>query len=159
MLPVMPTKGIDHATCPKARIAKSLWTKQEQAFAAVLLKSLRNQVKVFMKVRVLDVIELINEPDQKKMFFWRDILGDKHFDYVICRRETLEPLIAVELDDPQVRRRSTTADDVKATAARKASFPLVHFSAASKLTPELVRQKLIAEYRLARAGPLPEEMG
>ena len=38
-------------------------------------------------------------------------------------------------------------------------FPLVRFSATSNLTPELVRQKLIAEYRLARAGPLPEEMG
>ena len=65
----------------------------------------------------------------------------------------------MELDDPTVVRRSTTSDDVKATAARNAGFPLVRFSAASNVTPELVRQKLIAEYRLARAGPLPEEMG
>jgi hypothetical protein len=53
--------------------------------------------------------------------------------------------------DPTVVRHSTTADDVKSTAARNAGFPLVRFSAASNLTPELVRQKLIAEYRLARA--------
>ncbi|WP_390884407.1 hypothetical protein [Humisphaera borealis] len=32
--------------------------------------------------------------------------------------------MAVELDDPRVRRRTTTADDVKTTAARKAGFPL-----------------------------------
>jgi hypothetical protein len=155
----MPGKGIDHTTCPKARISRSLWTQTEKTFANILLKSLKSKVIVFVKVRVLDVIELVDEPDKRRLFFWRDILGDKHFDYVVCRRETLEPLLAVELDDPQVRRRSSTADDVKATAARNAGFPLVRFSAASNLTPELVRQKLIAEYRLARAGPLPEEMG
>jgi len=156
----MPAKGIDHATCPKARIARSLWTETEKAFAGVLMKAFQKKVNVFIKVRVLDVIELDGKGvDRRQIFFWRDILGDKHFDYVICRRETLEPLLAVELDDPKVPRRSTTADDVKATATRNASFPVVRFSAGAKLTPELVRQKLIAEYRLARAGPLPEEMG
>jgi hypothetical protein len=156
----MPGKGIDHATCPKARVARSLWSGTEKTFAEVLMKALRRKVRIFLKVRVLDVIELADdEPDKRRLFFWRGILGDKHFDYVVCRRETLQPLLAVELDDPGVKRRSTTADDVKATAARNAAFPLVRFSAASNLTPELVRQKLIAEYRLARAGPLPEEMG
>jgi len=156
----MPTKGIDHATCPKARIARSLWNASEKAFAEMLLKAMKKKVVVFLKVRVLDVIEL--DPagtTRNQLFFWRDILGDKHFDYVVCRRDTLEPLLAVELDDPRVPRPSTTADDVKATAARNAGFPLVRFSAGKMLTPELVRQKLIAEYRLARAGPLPEEMG
>ncbi|HEV7301927.1 MAG TPA: hypothetical protein VGN72_21510 [Tepidisphaeraceae bacterium] len=40
-----------------------------------------------------------------------------------------------------------------------ASFPIVRFSAGVNLTPEFVRQKGVAAYRLARAGPLPEEMG
>ena len=155
----MPAKGIDHATCPKARVVRGLWSDVEKRFAGVLMKAFKQKVNVFLKVGVLDVIELVDEPDKRRLFFWRDILGDKHFDYVVCRRETLEPLLAVELDDPSARRKSTTADDVKATAARRAGFPLVRFSAASNLTPELVRQKLIAEYRLARAGPLPEEMG
>jgi hypothetical protein len=48
---------------------------------------------------------------------------------------------------------------VKTTAARRAGFTLVRLTAGATLTPDLVRQKLIAEYRLARAGPLPEEMG
>ena len=156
----MGTKGIDHSTCPKARVARSLWTAEERAFTDVLMKAFKKKVNVFLKVRVLDVIELAeDEPDKRRLFFWRDILGDKHFDYVVCSRETLKPLLAVELDDPTVRRRTTTAEDVKSTAARNAAFPLVRFSAASNLTPELVRQRLIAEYRLARAGPLPEEMG
>jgi hypothetical protein len=155
----MPSKGIDHTTCPKARVVRSLWTDAERAFADVLVKALKQKVRVFLKVGVLDVIEFYDEPDKRRLFFWRDVLGKEHFDYVVCRRETLEPLLAVELDDPRVPKKSSTADDVKTTAARNAGFPLVHFSAASKLTPELVRQKLIAEYRLARAGPLPEEMG
>jgi hypothetical protein len=153
-------KGIDHTTCPKARVARSLWSATEKAFANVLMKAFQKKVNVFIKVRVLDVIELDGKGvDRRQLFFWRDILGDKHFDYVVCRRDTLEPILAVELDDPTVPRRSTTADDVKSTAARNAGFPVVRFSAGANLTPELVRQMLIAEYRLARAGPLPEEMG
>jgi hypothetical protein len=155
----MAGKGIDHATCPKARIRPRLWSEPEKGFGDLLLRAMKKKVNVFVKVRVLDVIELIDEPDKRRLFFWRDILGDQHFDYVICRPHTLEPLLAVELEDPTLRRRSSTADDVKSTAARKAGFPLVRFSAASNLTPELVRQKLVAEYRVARAGPLPEEMG
>lgn len=155
----MTSKGIDHSTCPKARVVGSLWSATERAFADVLMRAFKKRMVVFLKVRVLDVIELHGEPDKRRLFFWRDVLGDQHFDYVVCTRETLRPLLAVELDDPTVRKSSTTADDVKATAARNAGFPLVRFSAGSNLTPELVRLKLIAEYRLARAGPLPEEMG
>lgn len=137
---------------------ESLWTGAEKAFADVLMKAFKKKVNVFLKVGVLDVIELVEEPDKRRLFFWRDILGDKHFDYVVCREKSLQPLLAVELDDPRAARRSTTADEVKSTAARNAGFPLVRFVATSNLTPDLVRQKLIAEYRLARAGPLPEEM-
>src|SRR4051794_12944551 len=92
-------KGIDHTTCPKARVARSLWSETEKTFADILTRALQRKVRVFLKVRVLDVIELVDEPDKRRLFFWRDILGDKHFDYVVCRRETLEPLLAVELDD------------------------------------------------------------
>jgi hypothetical protein len=108
----MPGKGIDHSTCPKARIVRSLWSAPEKAFYDVLREAMKKKPHVFLKVRVLDVIDLdAAEPDKKRLFFWRDILGDKHFDYVVCRRETLEPLLAVELDDPTTGRRSTTADD------------------------------------------------
>lgn len=155
----MAKKGIDLTTCPKARIVGSLWTRREQEFSRTLRKAFLKPVVIFLKVGVLDVIELVDEPDKRRLFFWRNVLGEMHFDYVICRGDTLEPLLAVELDDPLVRRRSTASDDAKATAARQAAFPVAHFSAAVHLTPELVRQKLIAEYRLARTGPLPEEMG
>jgi hypothetical protein len=93
----MAGKGIDHASCPKARIRPRLWSEPEKGFGDLLLRAMKKKVNVFVKVRVLDVIELIDEPDKRRLFFWRDILGDKHFDYVICRPSTLEPLLAVEL--------------------------------------------------------------
>lgn len=48
--------------------------------------------------------------------------------------------------------------DSGAARVRYAKLPVARFAAGANLTPELVRQKLVAEYRLARAGPLPEEM-
>src|SRR3954452_23728747 len=130
-LDTMPTKGIDHTTCPKARVVRSLWTDAERAFADVLVKALKQKVRVFLKVGVLDVIEFYDEPDKRRLFFWRDVLGKEHFDYVVCSRETMKPLLAVELDDPRVPKKSSTSDDVKTTAARNAGFPLVRFSATS----------------------------
>lgn len=72
----MPTKGIDHATCPKARVARSLWSETEKAIAGVLMRAFVKKVNVFIKVRVLDVIELDGRGvDRKRLFFWRDIFG------------------------------------------------------------------------------------
>src|SRR5690349_874341 len=100
----MAGKGVDHSTCPGARVVKSLGTTREMAFTEVLIKALRNKVKVFVKVRALDVIELDEgEKDKRRLFFWKDVLGDQHFDFVVCGGKTLEPLIAVELDDPKVK--------------------------------------------------------
>lgn len=85
----MAGKGIDHARCPKARVRPSLFSGPERAFADVLKRALQKKVVVFLKVRVLDVIELYAEPDRRRLFFWRDVLGDQHFDYVVCRKDTL----------------------------------------------------------------------
>ncbi len=156
----MPARGIDHSTCPKARVVPALWSLAERAFADVLLAAFKPMtVNVLLKVRVLDVIELIGEPDRKRLFFWRDILGDKHFDYVVCSRRTLEPLIAVELDDPGRRPRTSTEIDVKTTVAARARFPVVRFSAATTPTPKAVRERLIDAYRAARDGAVLEEVG
>jgi hypothetical protein len=151
----MPEKGTDRRLCPKARVARSLVSDRERAFMAILMKTFKVRVTVVLKIRVLDVIELYDEPDPRRLAFWHDVLGDKRFDYVVCRHKTLEPLMAVEVDDP---RHPSPADTFKAAAAREAKFPLVRLKAGPDLTPEVVRQKLIDEYRHAGPGPLPEEL-
>jgi len=47
----MAGKGIDHSTCPEARVVGALWSERERRFAEVLLGALRQKVKVFVKVR------------------------------------------------------------------------------------------------------------
>ena len=44
----MASKGIDHGTCPKARVVGSLWSAAERAFAEVLMKALKNKVRVLL---------------------------------------------------------------------------------------------------------------
>lgn len=158
----MAGEGADRRRCPKARVKRSLVSDRERAFTDTLMKAFTLRVSVLVKVRVLDVIEFDDEPDERKLVFWRDALGDKRFDYVVCRRKTLEPLLAVDLADPDDESApgpSAAADSFKARIAREAKFPFVHFSAEAKLTPELVRQKLMAEYAQTRPDQLPEELG
>ena len=52
-------------------MGRSLFSEAEKSFADVLMKAFhKGKVKVFIKVRVLDVIALdAAEPDKKKLFF------------------------------------------------------------------------------------------
>jgi hypothetical protein len=156
----MERKGIDLSTCPRARLVKAICSPAELAFAGTLKQALKSKVLILLKVRILDVLELIEDPlDRKRMFFWRDFLGDIHFDYVVCSKQTLTPLLAVELDhDEPLKRGRATRDVAKTTIAARAQFPLVRISAAATYAPADLRQKLIAEYKRGKAGTLPVEM-
>ena len=156
----MPSKGIDLSTCPQARVVQAICSPAELAFAGTLKQALRSKVLILLKVRVLDVIHLIDDSaDKRRMFFWRDYVGDIHFDYVICSKQTMTPLMAVELDhDQPLQRGRATRDVVKNTLAQRAAFPLVRINATDAYTPTALREKLIAAYKQAKAGPLPVEM-
>ncbi len=98
------------------------------------------------------MIELGNDPDKRRVAFWRSHLAEKEFDYVICSRQNAQtrPSRRTRHDGPS--RRTATRDTVLTVAASRAQFPLIRITAAAKYEPNLLREKLIADYRLAKAG-------
>lgn len=95
----------------------SLLTLAEQRFYRVLLQAVPKGMTAFVKVRLLDVV---NVPDRA----WREYgapAGGMHLDFVLAEAATAEVRLVIELDDrshrrPEVRERDRFKDDALAAA-------------------------------------------
>ena len=76
-----------------------LFSPAERSFLGVLAQALGNQVQVFGKVRVADVItpkKGMPRGEWQKAF---NKISGKHFDFIVCNKDDLSIICAVELDD------------------------------------------------------------
>ena len=95
----------------------SLLTPAEQRFYRVLLQAVPSGLTAFVKVRLLDVV---NVPHRA----WREHgapASGMHLDFVLADAATTEVRLVVELDDrtherPEVRQRDRFKDDALASA-------------------------------------------
>lgn len=80
-------------------IVNSLLTKAEMNFYQVLKSVIDNETQIICpKVRMMDVLWTKTIYVKDKQVFINKV-NRKHFDFVICDKETLKPLMAIELDD------------------------------------------------------------
>ena len=127
-----------------------LLSKAERSFLGVLDEAAPSDVRVLLKVRVADVLG-VNKGEEK----WRshfNRLSAKHFDFVLADRDTLRPLMALELDDkshdrPDRRTRDSFLDE----ACKAAGLPLIRVKAAASYRLADVRERLDAE--IGGSGP------
>jgi hypothetical protein len=95
----------------------SLLTPAELRFYRVLLQALPNGMTAFVKVRLMDIV---NVPDKA----WREYgapASGMHLDFVLADTATAEVRLVIELDDrshlrPEVRERDRFKDDALASA-------------------------------------------
>ena len=93
-----PSDFIDTAKSPFL-IANSLLTKAEMNFYQVLKNVIDNEKQIICpKVRMIDVLWTKTYRVENKLTFINKV-NRKHFDFVICDKETLKPIMAIELDD------------------------------------------------------------
>ena len=93
-----PKDYIDTAKSPFL-IVNSLLTKAEMNFYQVLKNVIDNEKQIICpKVRMIDVLWTKTYRVENKLTFINKV-NRKHFDFVICDKETLKPIMAIELDD------------------------------------------------------------
>lgn len=93
-----PNEHIDISKSPFL-IVNSLLTKAEMNFYQVLKNAIDNEKQIICpKVRMIDVLWTKTYRMENKLTFINKV-NRKHFDFVICDKETLKPLMAIELDD------------------------------------------------------------
>ena len=75
----------------------SILSRNEEKLYRSLLRAVTTDYQVMAKVRLWDILWLVNEPPDRKQHLSR--LSCRHVDFLLCEPLTLQPLLAVELDD------------------------------------------------------------
>ncbi len=135
-----PASASAQSTLPY-RCKDYLLTAAERSFFAVLQQAVGEQYWVFPKVRVNDVIDVKAAGSEWRTYLHK--IDRKHIDFLLCDRDTVRPVLAIELDDASHNRDDRKSRvqflDAAFTAAR---LPLLHIPAKRGYAVPEVRAKI-----------------
>ncbi len=101
-----------------------LLTAAERAFYGALCRAVEADWQVFAQVRVADLLTVPKETRNRQSFVSR--ITSKHVDFVLCDRQTLSPVAALELDDSSHQLANRRQRDIFLDAAFEAAgLPLL----------------------------------
>ncbi|QQS61527.1 MAG: DUF2726 domain-containing protein [Candidatus Moraniibacteriota bacterium] len=105
---------------------ESLLTPTEKEFFVVLLEVVSDTYFIFPKVRMSDIVSIPKMRNKEYYHFFNKIQS-KHVDFLICDKETIEPILAIELDDSSHQKPSRQSRDSLVNAIfESASLPILH---------------------------------
>jgi hypothetical protein len=138
---------------PVYRKRDRLLTYQERRFYFnVLIREFSSEYAIFLKVRLGDLVSLVNEPDGRKAA--NNQVNCKHIDFVLCDKKSLEPIIAIELDDSSHHYPGhAERDRIKNEVCAGAGLPLYRLTARRDYPVNSIVQDI---HRLINAGPIEE---
>ncbi len=102
------------------------------SFLSVLEQAVGEDHRVMVRVRVADVISVGNELEGKDLEQAAGRLQSRQFTFMVYTRDSLEPVCAVELDEPSVRRSKANRDLQLDEICELAGFPLLRIPAQQK---------------------------
>lgn len=127
---------------------KGLFTSAERSFLGVLEQAVGEELRIFGKVRLGDMIQPAKGLDQKRRTGARNRINQKHVDFVLCRPNSLEVAAAIELDDSSHRQRNRAErDKFVDRALSSAGITMIRFPAKKGYVVQEVKAKL-AEFML-----------
>ncbi len=101
-----------------------LVTKSELRFFRALRKAVQDDWEIFAMVRIADLLRV--EKNAKNKRAWINKILAKHIDFVLCERDSLQPLLCIELDDSSHQRPERIERDKFVDAAFDAAkLPLI----------------------------------
>ena len=104
----------------------SLFTPTERKFLLILERSVKGRYRVYAKTRIADIVKPRNNLSKKEWSqqFWRT--SSKHFDYVLCSNDKIEPLLAIELNDSSHEKRDRKKRDIQVSKiCKSAHLPIL----------------------------------
>jgi len=100
---------------------------------------------VFGKVRVADVLKPSKGGARKQWQIAFNKINNKHFDFVLCDKNDLSVLCAIELNDKSHNTKKRKDRDAFLTAAcESAMLPLIQIPAQAAYNIDEIRQTLIS---------------
>ena len=137
-------KGRQPAEYPYKKL-DVLFTPAERSFLGVLNQAVGENAQIFGKVRVADVIapkKGMPRSDWQKAF---NKISGKHFDFLLCDRNDLSVLCAIELNDSSHNsKKGKDRDTFLKAACQSANVPLVQFAARATYNIGEIQSSLVA---------------
>lgn len=122
-----------------------VFSPAERSFLDVLEESLGDEFRVFGKVRAADVLGIASCQTRAAWRQAAEQMSARHFDFLLCRKEDLTPVCAIELNEaPRQRGKRRRRDDFLHSACAAAGLPLVFFPAQQGYLPDEVRGAVAA---------------
>lgn len=120
---------------------ESLLTAAERSFFGVLNEAVVGRLLIFAKVRLTDLIATPSGIDGWQSH--QNKIQSKHVDFVLCTRDTVAPLLCIELDDASHKRQKRIDRDAFLDGAPTAAgLPLLHVPAARAYNVANIKQQL-----------------
>jgi hypothetical protein len=120
-----------------------LFTKAERSFYGVLEQAVGDRYRIFAKVGVDDILWIDKGTGSHQT--WRNKIDRKHIDFLLCDRDAIRPLIALELDDRSHERADRAErDHFLDQAFAAAGLPLLRVPAQHAYNVEAVRHHIAA---------------
>jgi len=121
---------------------KYLLTKAERSLYEVLRLVLGDyNVVLFTQIRLADLIKVRGGTKHRQAHFNR--IQSKHVDFVVCEKEYLQPLMAIELDDSShSRSRRVARDSFVDNALTAAGLPLLRVKAQRTYSVKALAEQL-----------------
>lgn len=136
------------------RLAESLLSPAERSFYGVLGQAVLDlECVVLAKVRLGDLLWIPRGTTDTIKY--RNRIQQKHLDFVLCRRENLAPVLAIELDDTSHERSDRQDRDAFVEKAyASAGLPLLRMSARRGYSPVELAGQIRAKLGEAQS-PIP----
>ena len=126
---------------PRYQKRRSLLTKPEHNFYRALMMANNSQFSLFTKVRMGDFVFLANEPQDRK--FHSNQVQCKHVDFLLCDNYSLEPLLAIELDDSSHKQyENYERDEFKNNTFRSIGLPVLRIDIQKEYSAESLRIRI-----------------
>jgi len=124
----------------------NLFSPAERSFFSILVGAVGSQYTVFAKVRLADVVKVVDARD--KSAWWRAFnkISAKHLDFVVCDSSSSAIVCCIELDDVSYGRddRKTRDQFLERTLAQ-ACVPLLRVPARRSYVPQQIRESFLAK--------------
>ena len=115
-----------------------LLTKTELRFFRSLRKAVQDEWEIFAMVRIADLLRV--KKDAKNKRTWINKILAKHIDFVLCDRNSLKPLLCIELDDSSHERPDRMERDKFVDEAFDAAgLPLIRIPVSENYPPAELR--------------------
>lgn len=121
----------------------TLFSAAERSFLGVLDQAVGEQYRIFGKVRVADVIQARRGLDNGKRQTAFNKIQSKHFDFLLCAKNDLSVLCAIELDDKSHQQSNRKERDrFLVNACRASGLPLLQVPAKRAYTVQELRARI-----------------